>query len=1042
MAMEQSKAYLLSICIALILTSTKSHNSTTSQPESIRHAASGSGRLSICKLDPCSMSRQSPTFKTPAGFIPTIYIMCGISAADAKEDSCELPVENITSKIDKQFALETITAQFLLLCPTEYKLKVIFSKASDKKMSNLISYLVLRSCDVSLENVGLFGSVVDLRVLYIVDFTELINSKLSFIDTTQNDTREPSTTTSQKSLSPMPGLENVGSLSFVQTTNQSMSIPLALYNHLWPVMAEIVLTNLTAHAGGVNEFKSTMPKLQDLNLVDVLDSGLPEFPWCRNSLMLPRQLIRTKDFNVRYSRRFLDIKPNVYLRSFTLSGTSIRTLRNVTFNGELYMLDLSKGLISSIDCNTFNHLKGLQWLILRHNLITDLPNGVFQNLTSLKRLDLSYNQLVGLDKEVFLGLHNLMILRLNNNRLMKLGLQMFCYLSFLNELDLSDNNIESVSPDAICFNMKNLTKVDLSNNKLHHFPLWVFATKSLTNADLSENKLSFSALKGDFNTGQVQEIFSASTSVIQRFKPAFEKQITIKRNIFSELNLQNETQTSKKLLSVIMSFFKLDISENKILCNCKTFSLRQFFQAERAKVVENFELEKVQDYYYETWKCSEPDFLKGQPIVDAPASAFYCEKDLPFCPMHCSCYERIVDQSVLVNCSNRGLTTLPECVPNGTDTLYISNNKLTDISRTTYLKRLKLLDISYNTLTAISSDVIPCLDNIGTISLHNNEIQYLPRNFNILKRVRLSLRNNIFICDCHSKWLVKWLIAYKDNITDIDRITCDSGKLRSQIIFKANEKDFICDYSNTTMRTIAICLGVFIVVLILFTIIIYKFRGEIKVFLYFRFNLHPFDKPDDTDVVNKLYDAFVSYSKADVKWVVNSLRPVLETEERPYRLCIHERDFEPGGLITDNILYSVKYSRRMIMVLTRDFLKSHWCRLEFRSAHTRVLKDRTNYLIVILFDNIRIDELDEDMKLYLRTNTYIEYNSNWFWQRLFYAMPKKPLLELREDLYPNQGFKTLFPLPKSVAAMQIRHNRTLRAKGEQPIDIVLDDEFM
>ncbi|EDO45911.1 predicted protein, partial [Nematostella vectensis] len=150
----------------------------------------------------------------------------------------------------------------------------------------------------------------------------------------------------------------------------------------------------------------------------------------------------------------------------------------------------------------------------------------------------------------------------------------------------------------------------------------------------------------------------------------------------------------------------------------------------------------------------------------------------------------------------------------------------------------------------------------------------------------------------------------------------------------------------------------------------YCFRWEMKILMYTHFNWHPFDRVDDTDV-SKIYDTFISYSSQDASWVRETLQRTLESHVPPYRLCIHDRDFEIGASIHDNILNSVRLSKRMIMVLSNHFIASEWCRLEFRAAHQKVLEDRTNYLIIILFDDVDPSTLDDETKLYLRTNTYL-----------------------------------------------------------------------
>ncbi|GIY54923.1 insulin-like growth factor-binding protein complex acid labile subunit [Caerostris extrusa] len=69
------------------------------------------------------------------------------------------------------------------------------------------------------------------------------------------------------------------------------------------------------------------------------------------------------------------------------------------------------------------------------------------------------------------------------------------------------------------------------------------------------------------------------------------------------------------------------------------------------------------------------------------------------------------------------------------------------------------------------------------------------------------------------------------------------------------------------------------------------------------------------------YDAFVSYNSRDNYWIAQHLIPALELEDPRYKLCVHERDFILGQLITENILESIEASRNVILVLTEDFIK-------------------------------------------------------------------------------------------------------------------------
>ena len=207
----------------------------------------------------------------------------------------------------------------------------------------------------------------------------------------------------------------------------------------------------------------------------------------------------------------------------------------------------------------------------------------------------------------------------------------------------------------------------------------------------------------------------------------------------------------------------------------------------------------------------------------------------------------------------------------------------------------------------------------------------------------------------------------KEAIQNIDNVLCHSENAQGRAIYTVPDEEFVGkedkQVSNNTHTTIkektfkiiAFTFGCFLVVCAVVFILAYKYRGEVKVFIYTHFNWHPFDRIDDSDPT-KIYDAFVSYSGADWEWVVNTLQERLETHDPPYKLCIHDRDFLAGAPIQENIMNSVNQSKRM---------------LEFRAAHQKVLEERTNYLIIILFDDVIMDDLDDEMKLHTCAQTPI-----------------------------------------------------------------------
>ncbi|XP_062699906.1 toll-like receptor Tollo [Aedes albopictus] len=181
-------------------------------------------------------------------------------------------------------------------------------------------------------------------------------------------------------------------------------------------------------------------------------------------------------------------------------------------------------------------------------------------------------------------------------------------------------------------------------------------------------------------------------------------------------------------------------------------------------------------------------------------------------------------------------------------------------------------------------------------------------------------------------------------------------------------------------------------VIIIMTLIMFVFRQEMRVWFHSRFGVRLFYRNADMDKNerDKLFDAFVSYSSKDEAFVAEELAPMLENGDPSYKLCLHYRDFPVGAYIADTIVQAVESSRRTIMVLSENFIKSEWCRFEFKSAHHQVLRDRRRRLIVILLGEVPQKDLDPDIRLYLKTNTYLQWGDKLFWEKLRFALPDVP----------------------------------------------------
>ena len=180
-------------------------------------------------------------------------------------------------------------------------------------------------------------------------------------------------------------------------------------------------------------------------------------------------------------------------------------------------------------------------------------------------------------------------------------------------------------------------------------------------------------------------------------------------------------------------------------------------------------------------------------------------------------------------------------------------------------------------------------------------------------------------------------------------------------------------------------------IVVLTSVLIYRCRVNV----FIKFNIYPFNV-DECEGEDMRFDAFVCCASSDDQ-VARMIVDSLEHNERRgegYKICYHARDFLPGCVITESIQFAIDHSKRVICLMS-EFVRSGMCMMEFGYAWNLDTTRHKHRLIVIKWPDLDLDgDLDlggendrDNVRLFLSTHTYIEHESDDWWEHVLYAMP-------------------------------------------------------
>ncbi|XP_069129720.1 toll-like receptor 13 [Argopecten irradians] len=333
--------------------------------------------------------------------------------------------------------------------------------------------------------------------------------------------------------------------------------------------------------------------------------------------------------------------------------------------------------------------------------------------------------------------------------------------------------------------------------------------------------------------------------------------------------------------------------------------------------------------------------------------------------------------------------------------LILQNTALKGLPRNVFqqMPGLRHLVLIGNYISGWNDDpeVFGNVSSLRSLYLDGNNIKLINKTSfseNFLKSLdKFCITNNPFSCTCDLKWFLDWMKSSKHTtiVNYPKRYTCRFPPEMNNVLLK--------DYNPTTEMCLNvnyplirnICIAVFVpsTFILIAISVIYKFRFRLNYWLHILgIKRVGYTRIQDDAVYE--YDAFVIYSNDNRDFIFGDMVPELE-EKGGCRLCIHERDFEVGQYIMDNITKKFKLSKNIILVLSRAFLTSEWCKFELTLTQSKTAQEGPGVLTVILLEELDTTRLPSSVRAILDTVTYTEWSvdkagQNKVWAKVLTAL--------------------------------------------------------
>ncbi|XP_046547013.1 toll-like receptor 4 [Haliotis rubra] len=689
-----------------------------------------------------------------------------------------------------------------------------------------------------------------------------------------------------------------------------------------------------------------------------------------------------------------------------------------------------------------------QLFLIRNNLSV-LTEGMFSRFTQLQLLNISMNELEHISSSAFLGLEHVCELNLTQNAIKRITPGTFAPLSNLSVLDISNNrgiglegigNITSdlkdlpirklvmnsvVAEYAVCIIMKNAFIQNLNYTNLEEFhadgnsiqtfgsKAFEYFPKSLRKLSLRENKLTFGEYLSDIsNLTGLEEVDLSGLNHAHEL-PDFSdlKWLT---TTFEDCQSDNVCESNPIIFSSnyadIFSHHSLTTGEGKpipVPPKLKTFV---YAYSQLAYHIGNITFSpNVLDHVdlssniLSTWTgpvtgLEDITFLDiNNNVAKAISQTFFHTfpnlqiLDVSFNFMG-NVLQKDTDGDVFLN--QRKLQILN-----------LTSNFISHLTKNVFksLVSIEILKLGSNIIHPDLDIELEHMINLTSLVLTSNQIRWLglstresldkiaARRPNI--KLEVDLSNNPLSCTCYNLHFLNWIrTAHIIKFVSLSNYYC---------LFSSGRRQNFTDLDTIYSELEKSChnhFGIYLGVVALFIMIVpfivcsiaYRYRWKLR-YWYYAARLRYSNTTDSGNDPLFEFDAFVSFDDEDRDFVVNDLLQKLEVEAG-LRLNIHQRNFTPGRQIAANILEAVKKSKRTLLVLSRESLKSYWCMYELQMANMESITTGRDVLLIIMYEQIPTRDIPAEILYHIQTDSYIEYphdgHTDIFWRTLIESLNK------------------------------------------------------